>query len=88
MASSPTLMQMVADVTGTPVQSSSHSEATARGAAAAAGVAAGLFGSLLEAVDYRCDTPVTYTPRPSESADYEFHYQRWLDMANNLRNIR
>ena len=88
MASSPTLMQMVADVTGTPVQSSSHSEATARGAAAAAGVAAGLFGSLLEAVDYSCDTPVTYTPRPSESADYEFHYQRWLDMANNLRNIR
>lgn len=87
MASNPVLMQMTADVTDIPVQCSGHPEATARGAAAAAGVAAHLFGSLPEAVDHRHDDPITYTPCPSTTADYEFHYKRWLDMARSLRNL-
>ncbi len=87
MASSPVLMQILADVTGTPVQCSSFPESTARGAAAAGAVAAGLFGSLPEAIDSRDDLPVTYCPDPSVSADYEFHYERWMQMAKSLLNI-
>ena len=87
MASSPTLLRMVADVTGLPVQVSSHPEATARGAAAAAGVAAGLFSSLEEAVGHRCDAPSVYAPCPSTAADYEFHYQRWLHTAGSFQDV-
>ena len=87
MASSPVLMQILADVTGTPVQCSSFPESTARGAAAGGAVAAGLFGSLPEAIDSRDDPPLTYYPDPSVSADYEFHYERWMQMAKSLLNI-
>ena len=87
MASSPVLMQIVADVTGTPVQCSSHLEATSRGAAAAGGVAAQLFGSLAEAIDNSDDTRLTYYPDPPSVADYEFHYKRWLAMAQGLHNL-
>ena len=88
MASSPVLMQILADVTGTPVQCSSLPESTARGAAAAGAVAARLFVSLPEAIDNRNDPPITYYPNPSTSADYEFHYERWMQLALGLLNIR
>ena len=88
MTSSPVIMQILADVTAVPVQCSNHPEATARAAAAAGGVAARLFASLREAIAYSDDTPGTYHPDPSATAEYEFHYQRWLDMAETLHNIR
>ena len=87
MASNATLMQIVADVTGIPVQCSSYPEATARGAASAAGVAARLFSSLPEAVDNTSDSPITYTPCNSIAADYEFHYERWLNMSQGLHKL-
>ena len=87
MASSPVLMQILADVIGAPVQCSSFPESTARGAAAAGAVAARLFGSLPEAIDNRDDPAVTYYPDLPTSAEYEFHYERWLRMAQSMRSI-
>ena len=87
MTSSPVLMQILADVIDAPVQCSSHTEATARGAAAAGGVAARLFDSLPEAIYHCDDPPVLYEPNPSAVAEYEFHYRRWLEMAQSLHNL-
>ncbi len=87
MAHSSLLVQTVADVTGLPVQCSSYPEATARGAAAAAGLASRLFSGLPEAVASTCDSLVTYTPCTSANAEYEFHYQRWLDMAQSFQAL-
>lgn len=87
MASSPVLMQILADVIGVPVQCSRSPESTARGAAAAGGVAARLFSNLSEAIDSRYDPSITYYPDPSTSADYEFHYERWLHMSRSLGKI-
>ena len=88
MASSSVLMQILADVARTPVQCSSFPESTARGAAAAGAVAARLFGSLPEVVDNRDDPTVTYYPDLPTSAEYEFHYERWLRMAESMCSIR
>ena len=87
MASSPVLMQILADVTGTPVRCSSYPESTARGAAAVGGVAAQLFGDLPDAIHNSDDPGITYYPDPSTAADYDFHYERWTHMAQTLSNI-
>ena len=87
MASSTVLMQILADVTGTPVHCSSHAESTARGAAAAGAVAARLFSSLPDAIHNSDDPGITYYPAPSTAADYDFHYERWMNMTRTLTTI-
>ena len=87
MASSPTLLQILADVLGMPVQCSSHPEATGRGAAAAAAMAAGMYSSLGEAVAGRCDPTVTYSPCPATAAEYVSHYDRWLETAQRVQQV-
>lgn len=87
MASSATLMQILADVLGIPVRCSSHPEATGRGAAAAAAVAAGIHSSLGEAVAGQCDATVTYSPCPAAEAEYVSNYERWLETAQLMQQV-
>ena len=84
MASSDTLIQTLADVTGASVVKNRYPEATARGAAMAAAVAAGIYSNLSEAVARRDGGILVYDPDPSTAAEYQGHYERWLEAAGHL----
>jgi xylulokinase len=80
-AASDTWMQIKADVTGRTVHRVLVKEATALGAAMLAGVAAGTFRDLSDAVS-RCvtvsDNP--FVPDPSTRSRYEEAYLRYRDL--------
>lgn len=77
-ARSPLWLQMKADVTGRTVRVLTTDESTALGAAMLAGVGAGTFADLDEAVDRLTSlTPVAYEPDPATSRAYEDAYGRY-----------
>jgi xylulokinase len=77
-ARSPLWLQMKADVTGRAVRVLTTDEATALGAAMLAGVGAGTFRDLDEAVDrLTILEPTTYEPDPEHRAAYEDAYGRY-----------
>jgi xylulokinase len=73
--------QIKADVTGLPVRVPTSVETTATGAAILASVAAGIHGSVADAVgafvSYR---PEEHVPDPAASEAYEAAYQRYRDV--------
>jgi xylulokinase len=79
-AASDTWMQIKADVTGRPVYRVLVKEATALGAALLAGVSAGIFANLTDAVNRTvavADAP--FVPNPANRSHYEDAYQRYRE---------
>ncbi len=80
-AASDTWMQIKADVTGRPVRRVMVREATALGAALLAGVAAGIFSSISEAVNRTvalADEP--FVPDSANRSRYDDAYHRYRDL--------
>jgi glycerol kinase len=84
MARSAWFSQRLADLTGIPVHRASYQETTALGAALFAGLGAGVYGSVEEAVKARPEaellTPVL------DVATREGAYARWLDALPRVRS--
>ena len=79
---SPFVMQMLCDVLGRPIEVSDCKDACAMGAAVHASVAAGLYGSVLEAEDALCPGAcATYNPDPERHAFYLRRYERYQELA-------
>lgn len=78
-------MQRLADVLGIPVARAAHPEATARGAAASAGIGAGV----LHETDlvHLITIAIRYEPRiPQRQADEEYtQWSEWLKQARRMR---
>jgi L-fuculokinase len=81
----PLWLQLKADATGIPVEVTAHPEVTLLGAAMLAGVGAGVFNSIDEALQ-SVERPVTtYTPNMSTHAAMEERYQRvYCTIASSL----
>ena len=79
---SPYVMQTLCDVLGSPIEVSDCKDACAMGAAIHAAVAAGLYGSVLEAEDAMCPGAcATYTPDPERHEFYLRRYRRYNELA-------
>ena len=79
---SPYVMQTLCDVLGSPIEVSDCKDACAMGAAIHGAVAAGLYGSVLEAEDAMCPGAcATYTPDPERHAFYLRRYERYNELA-------
>jgi xylulokinase len=77
-AASDTWMQIKADVTGRPIHRVTVKEATALGAALLAGVAAGIFSDLNDAVNRTVTlADVPFMPDPTNRARYDEDYGRY-----------
>jgi glycerol kinase len=84
MAKSAWFSQRLADLTGLPVHRASYQETTALGAALFAGVGAGVYGTVEEAVKARPEAEVL-TPAVGVNAREEA-YARWLDALPRVRS--
>lgn len=69
--------QIVADVTGKPVQVPVVKESTALGAAILAGVGVGLYGCIEEAVERTVKWERTFLPNPEHKMVYDGLYDNW-----------
>ncbi len=85
MTAASTWVEMLPDVLGRPVQVSSEPDVTAVGARATAEAALQGADSL---VGYAGSVAASRTiePRSVESAEYEYHYMRWAEMARHLES--
>jgi glycerol kinase len=84
MAKSAWFSQRLADLTGIPVHRASYQETTALGAALFAGVGAGIYASVEEAVKARPEAEVL---KPGlDVATREGGYARWLDALPRVRS--
>lgn len=77
IARRPEVLQLRADAWGLPVEGIGDGMATSRGAAVLAGLAAGLFGSVDEAVGAVCVAGVVYDPDASAAAAYADIFATW-----------
>jgi glycerol kinase len=84
MAKSAWFSQRLADLTGIPVHRASYQETTALGAALFAGVGAGVYASVEEAVQARPEAELL-TPTASVNVREEA-YARWLDALPRVRS--
>jgi len=80
-------LQMKADAFGMPVVSMKTSEAASLGAAILAGMAAGCFGGIAEAVDRMVEVKQTYEPNAARCRQYECKYQEYVEIYPALRNL-
>lgn len=76
-AQSPFWSQMIADVTGTPVDVPAGTQFGAKGAALLAGVAIGWFGSIEDACRRTVETKRRHDPDPSTRAGYDEAFRRY-----------
>jgi len=72
--------QILADVTGYKVKIPKVTEATALGAAMAAGVGAGIYASLVEASEKLVEWDREYLPNNLNFAEYNAIEKKWLDV--------
>ena len=80
-------LQLKADVFDKPVESLAISEAAALGAALLAGKAIGTYSNFSEAVNSIVRVQRTFTPRKSETDEYEEHYQDYKHLYPAVRNL-
>ena len=83
MARSAWFSQRLADLTGLPVHRASYQETTALGAALYAGVGAGVYGSVEDAVRARPEATELSPSMPLHAR--EAAYARWLDAVPRVR---
>jgi xylulokinase len=77
-------MQILVDVTGTPLRVPEHSESSVLGAAMLGGVAAGAFASAEEAQSRMSRPGPTYVPDPDRHARYDQVYERYCQLDEML----
>jgi ribulose kinase len=77
-------MQILVDVTGTPLRVPEHSESSVLGAAMLGGVAAGVFASSDEAQSRMSRPGATYLPDPDRHARYDQVYERYCQLDEML----
>lgn len=80
-------LQLKADVLNVPVTALAVSEAGATGSAMLAGIAAGVFGSLDEAVRAMVREKETFLPREDIHQQYEDIYQRYRRLYDAVRPL-
>ena len=79
------LLELQADLAGLEVRRGPEVEATARGAAALAGVGIGLWEHPSEAAAFRTDDDRVFTPR-SQAPEREARLARWRDAVGRVRS--
>ncbi|MCD8141498.1 MAG: hypothetical protein LUE17_17325 [Planctomycetaceae bacterium] len=84
VAHSPFWCQMHADIIGVPVEVPATKEAGTLGAAMAAGVGAGVYKDLVDAVDKCVAIEATYQPDSKMHAQYQDAFQRFKEMEAKL----
>jgi sugar (pentulose or hexulose) kinase/phosphoglycerate dehydrogenase-like enzyme/ribulose-5-phosphate 4-epimerase/fuculose-1-phosphate aldolase/putative sterol carrier protein len=72
--------QLLSDVTGIPVEAVIVPECSALGAAICAGVGASLYPNVVEGANRFATERRSFLPDPLRHADYQSHYDRWLEM--------
>jgi sugar (pentulose or hexulose) kinase len=77
MSRSASVTQLRADVLGRPLLVYPYADASVRGAAALAGLASGMFGSLDDAVEALGGPAQRVDPDPRRHEDYEQVYRSW-----------
>jgi len=79
VSKSPYWCQMFADVFEKPIELTEVSELGCLGAAMCAGIGAGLFNDVRDAVNKCVHIKETYTPNPAASAVYRDSFTKWLE---------
>lgn len=85
MTASSTWVEMLPDVLGRPVQVASEPDVTAAGARFTAEAALQGVDSLVGYAESEAASR-TIEPRSVESAEYDYHYKRWTEMARHLES--
>ena len=80
-------VQMLADVLGRRVKASRAIDVSAVGAHLCARTALGEFGSLDEAASSVRPGPRVVEPDPRDSAEYRDHFDRWLELSDQLQGL-
>lgn len=80
-------MQMHADVTGVPLSLPKNTEGPLVGSAILASVSAGIHPSIDEAATQMTSVARTIEPRPGAYEEYDFYYQRYLEIYHALAPI-
>jgi xylulokinase len=86
-AKSPFWLQLKADITGKRIVVPEVTEASLLGAALLAGVGAGVFSSLEDAVDRACRTVSAFEPRPERTATYDRLFPIYKDLYDAFIDI-
>ena len=85
MTAASTWVEMLPDVLGRPVEVASEPDVTAAGARVTAEAALDGVDSLVGHAESVAASR-TIEPRSVESAEYEYHYMRWTEMAGHLES--
>ncbi len=84
---SPLVTQLIADITGFPIEVSASANNCALGAAIIGAVAAGIYPDVEKAQDAMCPaTDRTYTPNPEKAELLGTRYERYLRLAEFTEN--
>ena len=82
-----TFVSILADVLNRELNVSPAPETTAMGAYLAARTSLGEFGYLKDAAKHARTTLAVAEPDPGRAAEYQDHYERWLDVSERLTSI-
>lgn len=83
-AQSPVLCQIFADCTGATITVPVGTEASAKGVAMLAGMAAGIYGSVPEAAGQMVAVDRVYTPRPEQTRRYDEIYPLFRNIREQM----
>ena len=87
MTRSRTFLRVLTDVLGRPVRIAPGPETTAVGASLCARMSLGAFSSLREAAESVRPAMTASEPDPRSAAEYDDLYERWLDLANRMKEL-
>ena len=84
LSRSSTFREILPDVLGRPISTHWKTDVTARGCAAIARTAVGEYSSLAESAVAASQGAMTIDPDPSSAAEYQDHYERWLELNEEI----
>ncbi len=84
LSRSSTFRRILPDVLGRPISTHNQSDVTARGCTAIARTAIGEYSSLAESAVAASQEAPTSDPDPSAAAEYQDHYERWLELNESI----
>ena len=87
MTRSRTFLRILTDVLGRPVRIAPMPETTAVGASLCARTSLGAFASLREAAASARPAMTVSEPDPRRAVEYDDLYERWLDLANRMKEF-
>jgi len=86
-AKSPVWLQIKADILGVPVVTMENEEAASLGAAIVAGVAAGIYPSIEEAVERMIRIKDRYEPNVDNTDVYDRQYRKYIELYETLEPL-